>query len=83
MGIVLKIILGAIAGVIAGKIMGGGKRGFIMNTVVGVIGAGLGSFLASLVGLGGVDGFNIYSLLISVCGACVLLWIARKLAGRK
>jgi uncharacterized membrane protein YeaQ/YmgE (transglycosylase-associated protein family) len=83
MGILLKIVLGALAGLIAGKIMGGGKRGFIMNTVVGVVGAGLGSFLASLIGLGGVDGFNIYSLLIAVGGACVLLWIARKISDKK
>ena len=72
-----------LAGLIAGKIMGGGKRGFIMNTIVGVVGASLGSFLASLIGLGGVDGFNIYSLLIAVGGACVLLWIARKITGKK
>ncbi len=83
MGILLRIIMGAIAGLIAGKIMGGGKRGFIMNTIVGVVGASLGSFVASLVGLGGVDGFNIYSLLIAVGGACLLLWIARKVTGKK
>ena len=83
MGILVRIIIGAIAGLIAGKIMGSGKRGFIMDTIIGVVGASLGSFVASLIGLGGVNGFNLYSLLIAVGGACLLLWIAGKVAGKK
>ena len=49
--------------------------GALANIVVGVVGAGLGGWIASLFGLGGVDGFNLYSLLIAVGGACLLLWI--------
>ena len=75
MNLLLWLILGAISGWLAGLIMGGRKRGLLGNVLVGVLGAGIGGFLASLLGWGGVDGFNLYSLLIAVAGACLLLWI--------
>jgi uncharacterized membrane protein YeaQ/YmgE (transglycosylase-associated protein family) len=74
MSILLWLILGAVAGWIAGKIMGE-QRGLGGNILVGILGAGLGGLAASLLGFGGVDGFNLYSLLIAVAGACLLLWI--------
>ena len=75
MNILVWIIFGAIAGSLAGLIMGDERRGWLGNILVGVLGAGLGGFVASLLGFGGVDGFNLYSLLIAVAGACLLLWI--------
>ena len=75
MNILVWIIFGAIAGWLAGLIMGDERRGWLGNILVGVLGAGLGGFVASLLGFGGVDGFNLYSLLIAVAGACLLLWI--------
>ena len=84
MGILLWIILGAVAGCIAGAIMGGGKRGFIMNVIVGILGANLGGFIASKVfGWGGISGFNLYSILIAIGGACLLILLARLIAGKK
>ena len=85
MNIVLWLIFGALAGWLAGLIMGGERRGWLGNILVGVLGAGLGGFVASLLGLGGVDGFNVYSLLVAVGGACLVLWIsglARRAARR-
>ena len=75
------LILGAAAGWIAGRIMGE-KRGLGGNILVGILGAGLGGLAASLLGFGGVDGFNLYSLLIAVAGACLLLWIYNALQRR-
>ena len=83
MSILLWIVLGALAGFIAGKIMGSEKRGFVANVLIGILGANIGGFVASRLGLGSVDGFNLYSLLIAVGGACLLLWIAGKVAGKK
>jgi uncharacterized membrane protein YeaQ/YmgE (transglycosylase-associated protein family) len=70
------LIVGLLAGFIAEKIM---KRdhGLLMNLVVGVIGAYIGGFLASLMGLGG-SGF-IGALIIATIGAVVLLWIVGKI----
>lgn len=75
MNLILWLVLGALAGWLAGKIMGSEKRGWIGNIVVGILGAGLGGLAASLLGLGGVDGFNLYSLLVAIGGSCLLLWI--------
>jgi len=77
MGIILWIIFGALAGWIASKIM---KRdesmGAVANIVVGIIGAGLGGWISSgLFGGQGITGFNIWSLLIAIAGACLLLLI--------
>jgi uncharacterized membrane protein YeaQ/YmgE (transglycosylase-associated protein family) len=45
------------------------------NILFGVLGAIVGGFLASLLGLGGISGFNIGSMLIAVAGACIVLFI--------
>jgi uncharacterized membrane protein YeaQ/YmgE (transglycosylase-associated protein family) len=85
MNLLLWIALGALAGWLAGLIMGGEKRGILGNVVLGVLGSMVGGFAASLLGLGGVDGLNVYSLLIAVAGACLVLWIsglARRAAKR-
>ena len=82
MNILVWILFGAIAGWLAGLIMGDQRRGWLGNILVGVLGAGLGGFVASLLGLGGVDGFNLYSMLIAVAGACLLLWIYNALQRR-
>jgi uncharacterized membrane protein YeaQ/YmgE (transglycosylase-associated protein family) len=76
MGIILWIIFGAIAGWIASAIMGSGK-GLLMDIVIGIVGAVLGGFIMSQFGKGGVSGFNLYSLLVAVLGAVVLLWIVK------
>lgn len=75
MNILLWILLGALAGWLAGLIMGGERRGWLGNILVGILGAAVGGLVASLLGLGGVDGFNLYSLLVAVGGSCLLLWI--------
>lgn len=75
MNIILWIALGALAGWIAGLIMGNGGRSWIVNMVIGVLGAALGGYVATLAGLGGISGFNLYSLLVAVAGACLLLAI--------
>jgi uncharacterized membrane protein YeaQ/YmgE (transglycosylase-associated protein family) len=74
--IILWIIFGALAGWIASLIMGTNRQqGCLMDIVVGVVGAFLGGLVFSLFGGQGVTGFNIYSLLVAVLGAVILLWI--------
>ncbi len=82
MGILLWIIFGALAGWVASLIMGtDGQQGLILNIVVGVIGASLGGYLMSMVGKSGVSGFNLYSFLVAVAGAVVLLALLRLIRG--
>ena len=82
MGIIVWIIFGLIAGAIAKFIMPGDDPGGIFVTIlIGIAGAMLGGFLASLLGLGTVSGFSFGSLAISVGGALLLLGGYRKFKG--
>ncbi len=78
MGIILWIIFGALAGWIASMIMKtDSQQGPVLNIVVGIIGAVLGGFLMNTFGQAGVSGFNLYSLLVAIVGAIVLLAIVK------
>ncbi|MBY0330019.1 MAG: GlsB/YeaQ/YmgE family stress response membrane protein [Acetobacteraceae bacterium] len=83
MGIIAWIVLGLIAGWIASKIMTGSGSGLLMNLVLGVVGAFVGGFLFSVLGGAGVTGFNLWSLLVAVLGAVVVLWIAGMVRSRR
>ena len=76
------IILGAIAGFIAGKIYEGSGNGFLVNTIVGIVGAVVGGFIFNMFGAAGTTGFNIWSIIVATLGAVVVLWIYNKVAGR-
>lgn len=76
MGIIAWIILGGLAGWIASMIAGTNKsQGIIGNIFVGIIGAFIGGFLISLLGGDGITGFNLWSLLVAIMGATLLLFI--------
>lgn len=82
MGIILWVIFGALAGWIASMVMGtNAQQGGGLNIVVGIVGAVLGGWVMSSFGAGGVGGFDLYSLLVAVLGACIFIAIARALRG--
>jgi len=82
MGILSWVVFGLIAGILAKWIMPGKDGGgFIVTTIIGVAGAFVGGFIGSLIGLGGVSGFNIGSFFTAICGALLLLFIFRKIKG--
>jgi uncharacterized membrane protein YeaQ/YmgE (transglycosylase-associated protein family) len=85
MGILAWIILGLIAGAIAKAIMPGrDPGGFIVTALIGIVGAVIGGFVGNMLfGIGGVSGVDIRSILISVVGALLLLWIYRMAVGRR
>ena len=83
MGIIAWIVLGLIAGFIASKIVTHSGSGVIMDIVLGVIGAIAGGLVFSFFGAVGVTGFNLYSLLVAVVGAVLVLWIYHAIAGRR
>jgi len=74
--VVLWIIFGALAGWIASMIMGrNAQMGALANIVVGIVGAVLGGLIMNAVGAPGVGGFNLYSLVVAIGGAVVLLFL--------
>jgi len=82
MSIIAWIIVGIIAGWIAEKIMGRNDS-LIMNLVIGVVGALVGGFLTSLLfGADATDGNILWSILVAVVGAVVLLAIINAVRGR-
>jgi uncharacterized membrane protein YeaQ/YmgE (transglycosylase-associated protein family) len=82
MSIVAWLILGLIAGFIASRIVNKTGEGLVLDIVLGIIGAIVGGFLFSYFGAGGVSGLNLYSLLVAVIGAIVVLVIYHAIAGR-
>jgi uncharacterized membrane protein YeaQ/YmgE (transglycosylase-associated protein family) len=84
MGLIGWIILGGLAGWVASMIMGNDKQqGVFGNIIVGIIGAGIGGFVVSLIGGEGVTGFNIWSFVVALLGAVILLWLWRLITGNK
>ena len=73
MSIIGWIILGLIAGFIASKIVNKKGQGFILDIVLGVVGAIVGGWLFGVIGHAGITGFNLYSMFVAVIGSVVVL----------
>ncbi len=85
MGIIAFIILGALAGAIAKALLpGDDPGGFIITTIIGIVGAIIGGFLAgALFNADPMDEFfDISTWLTAIVGSIVLLVIYRAIAGR-
>ena len=78
MGLIGWIVLGGLAGWIASMIQGADQQmGVFANIFIGIVGAFIGGFVFSLFGGEGVTGFNIYSFLVALVGAVILLAIVK------
>ena len=83
MGIVSWIILGLIAGFIGSKIVDKQGQGLWLNIALGIVGALVGGFLFDLFGATGVTGLNLYSMIVAVVGAIVVLLIYNAVTGSR
>lgn len=79
MGIIALIILGGLAGWIASALMRSTSHGVLGDILLGVLGALVGGIIMNFFGNTGITGFNIYSLIVAVIGAAVLIGIGRLL----
>ena len=80
MNLIIYLIAGAIVGYIASRIMRtNSQQGWILDIVVGVIGAFIaGYFISPLLGVGTInDAVTIPTMLVTLLGAVVLLWIVK------
>jgi uncharacterized membrane protein YeaQ/YmgE (transglycosylase-associated protein family) len=84
MGILSWIVLGLVVGILAKWLMPGpDPGGLVMTTLLGIAGAFVGGWLGTQLGFGSVTGFDARSLVIAVIGAVLLLFLNRRLRGRR
>lgn len=83
MSIIGWLILGLIAGFIASKIVNKSGEGLLLDIILGIVGAVVGGFLFSLIGAAPVTGLNIYSMVVAVIGAIIVLLVYHAIVGRR
>ena len=86
MNLLIYLIAGAIVGYIASRIMHtNSQQGLLMDIVVGVIGAFIaGFFISPLLGVGTInDAITIQTMLVTLLGSVVLLWLYKMISKRR
>ena len=81
MSFVAWIVLGLVAGFIGSKIVNKRGEGVLLDIVLGIVGAVVGGWLFNNFGSAGVTGLNLYSLLVAVVGAVVVLVVYHAIRG--
>jgi uncharacterized membrane protein YeaQ/YmgE (transglycosylase-associated protein family) len=81
MSILAWIVLGLIAGFIGSKLVNKTGEGIVLDIVLGIVGAVVGGYLFSIFGAHGVTGVNLYSLLVAVIGAVIVLVLYHAIRG--
>lgn len=76
MGIIISLFTGALSGWLAGKLMNS-KHGLIFNIILGLLGGLVGGWVLGLVGIAATSWLG--SVLVGVVGACILIFISRKI----
>ena len=83
-GIIAWIIIGVIAGWLTGKLMKGSGFGFLMDMIVGLVGALIGGWISGMLGFGTTSQHGmIGSIVIATIGAVVLTAILRLITGNR
>jgi uncharacterized membrane protein YeaQ/YmgE (transglycosylase-associated protein family) len=77
------IILGLIAGFIGSKLVNSRGEGLVLDIILGIVGAFVGGWLFTTFGMTGVTGLNVYSMVVAVIGAVVVLVLYHALSRRR
>jgi uncharacterized membrane protein YeaQ/YmgE (transglycosylase-associated protein family) len=75
-------VIGLVAGILA-KLVTGDRLGWILTTVLGIIGAFVGGYVFSLFGGPTVSGFNLISIVVAAVGAIIVLVVYDFIARRR
>jgi uncharacterized membrane protein YeaQ/YmgE (transglycosylase-associated protein family) len=79
MNFLVWIIFGALVGWIASLVMKtNARQGTLMDIILGIAGAFLGGFIMSALGQPGITGFDLYSIVVAVIGASILIFAGRR-----
>ncbi len=82
MSLIAWLVLGLLAGYLSSKIVNKTGEGFFLDIILGVVGAIVGGFVFNMFGASGATGVNLYSLLVAVTGAVLLLVVYHAIARR-
>lgn len=83
MGLITWIVLGLIVGVLAKWLMPGRvPDNWLITILLGIGGAMVGGYLGALLGIATVTGINVVSILLSVIGAAILLYVYKLVVKR-
>lgn len=83
MGVISWIIFGLLAGLIAKWLTSGSEpKGCLVTIIIGIVGAGIGGWIGTQIGLGNVNKFDLRSLGLAVIGSVVLLLVLQAISGR-
>jgi uncharacterized membrane protein YeaQ/YmgE (transglycosylase-associated protein family) len=75
------IVLGLVAGFIGSKLVNKRGEGLLLDIILGIVGAIAGGWLFNFFGASGVTGFNLYSLIVAVIGAVIVLMVYHAIRG--
>jgi uncharacterized membrane protein YeaQ/YmgE (transglycosylase-associated protein family) len=83
LGILGWIILGGLAGWLASRLVRGTGLGLLGNILVGIVGGVVGGLIISALGGTGITGFNLWSFVVALLGAILLLLLVRLFTGSR
>jgi uncharacterized membrane protein YeaQ/YmgE (transglycosylase-associated protein family) len=83
MGILSWLVVGLIAGFIGSKIVNRSGEGLVRDIILGVIGAVIGDAIFTELGLVGVTGVNLTSIVVAAIGAIIVLVVYHAVIGRR
>jgi uncharacterized membrane protein YeaQ/YmgE (transglycosylase-associated protein family) len=75
----LWTIIGLFAGIIA-SIITNTRESLFLNILTGILGAFVGGIFIALYGYAGINGINVYSILVAAFGATIVLLVGRRFA---
>ena len=58
------------------------RPGPLLDIVLGIVGAVVGGYLFSALGSTGITGFNIWSMIVAIIGAVIVLWLYHMITAR-
>lgn len=79
--ILISLAIGALIGWFAGLVMKV-RHGLLLSIIIGIVGSALGRFIAGLIGIT-AGTISIGGILISLAGACLLIFLCRLIFGKK
>lgn len=75
--IIVWVVIGGLAGWAASRIAKTEDKGLLGNIILGVLGAFLSGFAIELLGGEGFTGFNVWSFVVALVGALILISLKR------